>query len=507
VQETVPGPPGGPWTQPAARYPALSGPARADVVVVGGGIAGLTTAVLLARAGARVRVLEAGAVGQGTTGGSTAKVTALQARRLSHLREVHGDAVLAPYVEAQLAGQRWIEARAGERDVACGLERLPASTYVTDPERVGSIDDEAEAARLAGLPVEVVDDDPDLPFATARAVRLADQLQVDPRAWVADLAAEVAAQPGCAVHEGSRVVDVAAGHRSVATEDGRVEAGHVVLATLLPISDRGLLFARTEPTMSYGLALEVAGSRPPVMAYGADRSTRSLRPARIGEGPVLLVGGEGHPVGRGRGTEQQSRLLEWARSHFEVTAVRHRWAAHDLQSTDLLPFAGRADRLPGSPWVASGFGKWGLTNGTAAAMTIAGRITEPSGDGRAWDALFDPRRSHPLAGYRSAARHNAGVAAQMARGWASAGSATTARGPEVTRQGLVPTAAGPGGCRLSLACTHQRGIVRWNEAERTWDCPLHGSRFAEDGSVVAAPARRPLRRVEGPSDGDDDGAG
>jgi glycine/D-amino acid oxidase-like deaminating enzyme len=477
------------WSEPDVVRPALDGDVTAEVVVVGGGIAGLTVAVLLARGGARVRVLEAGLVGQGTTGASTAKVSALQATRLSAVRRAHGDEAVARYTEAQLAAQSWMRARAEERSTLCRLEVRDAVTYTSEGSHVDDIEAEAEAASLAGLPVVVSDAVPELPYPVRRAIRLADQVQLDSRAWAIDLAAELDGLPGAVVHEGSRVTGVDPRGRHVTTAEGRVQAGHVVLATLLPITDRGAFFAQAEPVMSYGIAVTlaepVAAGFP--MAYGDDDVSRSLRTAVTAEGtPVLLVGGGGHTVGRRAETgAEPEELLAWAVERFAVASVTHRWSAHDLRPIDQLPFAGRADRLPGSPWVMTGFAKWGLTNGTASAMTVAGRILGT--EARPWDGLFDPRRHRGLPGAKQAARINAGVAREMARGWVR---------PQPRRRIVVPCGSAPSGAggdgTVSLVCTHLGGIVRWNEAAGTWDCPLHGSRFDTGGAVVAGPAARPL---------------
>lgn len=484
-----------PWSAPSPARAPLAGEVEADVVVVGGGIAGLTTAVLLVRAGVRVRVLEAGVVGQGTTGGSTAKVSALQALRLSELRAAHGDDAVVTYTAAQLAGQAWIATRAEARAVDCGLERREAVTYTTEADRVGRVEAEAEACAVAGLDVTVTEGDDALPFPVARTVRLADQLQIDPQAWVDDLAAEVDGADGSAVHEHSPVTGFADGHRTAVTADGRVRADHVVLATLLPISDRGLFFARAEPAMSHGVTLVAEGDVPTAMSYGTDSDmTRSLRTTTDGDHTLLLIGGEGHTVGRRPDTlAAQQALADWGHEWFPLGTVAHRWAVHDLRSADLLPFAGRADRLPGSPWIATGFGKWGMTSGTAAAMTIAGGITG-QGD-HPWDRLFSPRRSPGWKGARDLGKLNAEVAGEMGRGWAVPTSGNPPSAPSIARCGAVPCAEGPdGGGRVKLVCTHLGGIVRWDEAQRTWDCPLHGSRFAADGTVVAGPAVRRLPR-------------
>jgi glycine/D-amino acid oxidase-like deaminating enzyme len=392
-------------------------------------------------------------------------------------------------VEAQLAAQSWIVDRAEERSPLVRLEVRDAVTYTSEADHLDEIEAEAEAARIGGLPITVDDEVPELPYDVVRAIRLADQVQLDSRAWTIDLAAELDEHTGAQLHEGSRVTAIDPRGRHVTTDGGQVRADHVVVATLLPITDRGAFFAQVEPAMSHGIAVTlhepVADGFP--MAYGEDSRSRSLRTATTADGrPVLVVGGGGHTVGRERRTlDEPEELLAWAREHFPVADVTHRWSAHDLRPIDQLPFAGRADPLPGSPWVMTGFAKWGLTNGTAAALTVAGRILGT--DERAWDRLFDPRRNRGLTGLRQGAKINAEVAKEMAVGWVR---------PSRRRKLVVPCGSAPGGegCEVSRVCTHLGGVVRWDDAAGTWDCPLHGSRFDGEGVVVAGPAIRPLRR-------------
>lgn len=487
-------------------YPSLSDDQRADVVVVGAGIAGLTTAVLLARAGLAVTVLEGGLIGDGTTGHTTAKISALQGTTYRTLSQEHGADVASRYAAAQRCGLDWIATYVDEHEVDCNFERRPAVTYAVSAGAESEVRQEAEAAVAAGLPVEVIAD-AGLPFATAAAAMLSDQAQFDPFPYLRALAAEVAATAGCAVHEHSRVVRLHDDrwHR-VATGSGSVRADHVVVTTLLPVTDQGLFFARAEPKRSYCIAVTLDGAAPRGMYLSADSPTRSLRTARRNaqqdSSEVLIVGGGGHVTGRRSPTSDEYKtLVTWAREHLPVRDIVARWSAQDYVPVDHLPLVGPARPGIAHPLVATGFSKWGMTNGTAAALALADRILDRTdGPAAQWLETFDPGRISAR-GALGTARINAGVAAHMAGGWLNPRSATEPG--EVTarrsRRGLRPvgtadTGAGPES--VSLVCTHLGGICNWNDAERTWDCPLHGSRFATDGQVVNAPATRPLHRFD-----------
>ncbi len=454
------------------------------MLVVGAGITGLSTALLLSRQGLDVVVLDAGQVGDGVTGGTTAKVTALHGQRYAEIGRRHGPEVAAAYATANTAAVEQVRRWADELAPDARLETRPTYTCTLDPARVADIDAEHRAARAAGLPVERVEEVP-LPFDVAAGVRLDDQLQFDPLPYLHGLARGVRAGGG-RLHEGVRATGLGLDGRTVSTPVGDVHADHVVISTGLPFADRGLWFALAVPLRSYALAVRLADDDqlPHGAFLGIDEPTWSLRtlvdPADGAR--LLLVGGGGHVTGRERHTlEQFRRLLDWATARFECAELRYHWSAQDYECADGLPAYGPL--LPFAPGaagertlVATGFAKWGMSNGTAAAMALAGRIL---GRPEPWAAPFDTRRVDPAATVPSAVKANAEVAAHFTTGWV----------------GKLAGRADAG--RATPVCTHLGGVLTWNEAESSWDCPLHGSRFGADGCVLQGPAVRPARIPDG----------
>jgi glycine/D-amino acid oxidase-like deaminating enzyme/nitrite reductase/ring-hydroxylating ferredoxin subunit len=482
-------------TAVTAGYPTLAGDRHCDVAVLGGGITGLTTAYLLKREGARVVVLEGRGVGSGVTGCTTAKVSALQQAIYRELRHRHGSDGAATYADASLAGVKLIAELAADEEIECNLERRAAFTYAAEESERSTVESEYDAARAVGLPVRLVDQ-LDLPYATYGAVCLDDQLQLHPVRYVQGLACAVDGD-GSAVFENSPALEVDSAQTCrVRTERGTVTAQQVVVATHYPLLDRGLFFARLEPIRSYCIAAGIRGAPPEGMSISAGGPTRSVRSF----GELLVVGGESHPTGARQAIPERYRRLEqFARQHWDVTEITHHWSAQDPVSWDHLPVIGRYHPRSQRLFVASGFHKWGLSSATFGARIICDLI---AGRENPWADRFDPNRIG-IRGLPKLAQMNAKVAADFvgSRVIPTVTKATSdlpCGEARVVRDGLGKTGvfrAEDGKVHaLSLRCTHLGCLLRFNAAERSWDCPCHGSRFDVDGAVLEGPATSPLER-------------
>ena len=470
-----------------------------DVAVVGAGITGLTAALLLQQEGARVALLEAGRVCSGVTAYTTGKVSSLHGLTYGSLRQTFGKETARVYGEANEAALARVAQFVAELEIDCHWERRPNYTYTTDEKTLAKLEQEVEAAQEAGLPASFATET-ELPFEVLGAVRFDDQAQFHARKYGLALASAFEERGG-QIYERSRVVDVDTGAGRCAVESGgAAEAEHVVLATQIPILDRGGFFAKTRPSRSYLMAFE-AQEGPPLegMYISKGGSSWTLRSAEGGR--YLLAGGQSHETGQAPDTPARYAAIErWTREHFDVGRAAYRWSAEDYMPVDGLPYVGKLPFGNGRVWVATGYQKWGLTNGTAAALIIRDEIARRPNP---WAKTFDANRADVAASAKEFIKENLNTAKRFV-GDRIKHLTGTAAGALVPGEGAVVEAGGErvGAYRdedgqlhaVSLVCTHLGCHVTWNPAERSWDCPCHGSRFGTDGEVLHGPAVRPLQQ-------------
>ncbi|WP_370630975.1 FAD-dependent oxidoreductase [Paeniglutamicibacter sp. Y32M11] len=516
-----------------------------DVVVVGAGLTGLTTALLLSRGGLNVAVLEARTLGAVTTGNTTAKLSLLQGTVLSGIRRHFSEEIVQAYVEGNREGQAWMLRYLKEQKVA--VQRRDAYSYATSDSGRATLEREAQVARAAGLEASFVEDVA-LPYPTRGALRLPEQAQFHPMEVLEALATDLRSR-GARIVQGVRVRDVSVGTRAtVHTDQGTNQAQHVILATGTPILDRGLYFAKLEPSRSYAAAYRIpvaSAALPRGMYLSVDQPPRSLRTVPVDGEELLVVGGNGHPVGKPISEQAKvADLDQWTRQWFEGAEPTHHWSAQDYRSANMVPFVGKLPRGGGNIHVATGYNKWGMTNAVAAALSLSADIL---GGNIPWAQTL----SHRITGATDlveGARINAAVAGKLAKGWLGAvfndeddsrrrhghpeapeavpgpaghdepenenqqpgqqsSSSTSGTGQDapgegegrISRRGLLPIAVSTVGdrtCRVSGVCTHLGGILSWNDAEKSWDCPLHGSRFSFDGQLLEGPATQDLKMFD-----------
>jgi glycine/D-amino acid oxidase-like deaminating enzyme/nitrite reductase/ring-hydroxylating ferredoxin subunit len=487
-------------TAPRSDHPPLAGEIEADVAIIGGGIVGVTLARLLKDRGISFALVEGRRVGEEVTGKSTAKITSQHNIAYTVIERKFGESGARHYAEANEAGLRTIVELSGRHAIACNLERRPAITYTREERHAGEIEKEAELARRLGLPATTTRDT-GLPFEVVAAMRWEDQAQFHPVRYVKGLAATLGGDGGH-VFEMSRVTDWE-GDR-IATATGLVRARHVVMATHLPLGQTGFFYAENHPHMHPVIMGRVEADRAlATMCISVETPRHSVRSHRDDEGQDWIIC-TGPSFKHGHVDHEREAFAEierFAADHFGARA-EYRWTNEDYAPIDHAPFIGWSSGAPGACLVATGFNAWGITAGTAAAMLIADMV---AGHDNPWLELFDARRVKPIAGGAEFVKNNAEVAADLVGGYLARRPDqfdSLGRGEAAVLKiddSHVAAYREPDGRvhAVSAVCTHMGCLVGWNETDRSWDCPCHGSRFAFDGSVVHGPAVEPLRRYDG----------
>jgi glycine/D-amino acid oxidase-like deaminating enzyme/nitrite reductase/ring-hydroxylating ferredoxin subunit len=480
-----------------------------DVCVVGAGIAGISTAYHLCRAGKRVVVLDDGPIAGGETGRTTAHLVWALDDFYCEIEKMHGAEGARIAAESHIAAVDRIEAIVREEKIDCAFERLDGYWFAEDASGAAELDEEAEAARRAGAgDVERMAQIPGVPFKTSAALRFPNQAQFHPVLYMAGLVKAIE-RDGGRIFCGSHVAELENRPRRprVKTADGQsVTADAIVFATNTPVNDWVKIHTKQAAYRTY-----VIGARVPSGAIARGMYWDNLDPyhyARLAAdqtGDVLIVGGQDHKTGQADDQEARfAALIEWTRKRFPMAGeIAYQWSGQIIEPNDFMAFIGRN---PGNDniFIATADSGNGMTHGTIAGLLLSDLIT---GRKNRWETLYDPSRIS-LRATPEFLRENLNVAAQY-RDYATPGEIASADdlprdSGAVMRDGAKKVAVykdDTGALHMrSAICPHLYCIVDWNGTEKTWDCPCHGSRFDRYGKVLNGPAISDLSELGGAGD-------
>jgi glycine/D-amino acid oxidase-like deaminating enzyme/nitrite reductase/ring-hydroxylating ferredoxin subunit len=499
------------WTATAdvPQYPALSEDLTTNVCVVGAGIAGMTTAYLLAREGKSVVVLDDGPIAGGETGRTTAHLSFALDDRYFELESMFGKNGARLAAESHKAAVDKIEEIVDEERIDCDFMRLDGYLFMPPGGEIEYLQRELDAAHHAGLrDVRLIDRAPLHDYYTGAALHFPRQGQFHPVKYLAALARAIE-RDGGRIYTGTHVTDVKGldGGRSalISTSDGRtVNAHHAVVATNTPINDWFAIHNKQAPYRTYVIgALVPRNSVLLALYWDTADPYHYVRLQRLSEAhDVLIVGGEDHKTGQAHDTDNRfDSLEEWARHMFPmIEFVEFRWSGQVIEPADSLAYIGRNPGPTDNIYIATGDSGHGMTHGTIAGMLITDLIQGRDND---WAKLYDPARK-PIHGMGEYARENLNFARQfvdyVTGGDVKSVDQIAPGSGAIIRRGFQKVAAYRSSTgelhEMSAICPHMGCVVDWNDTENSWDCPCHGSRFDPHGRVINGPANTNLSPTE-----------
>lgn len=485
-------------------YPSLTIDTEVDVAIVGGGITGITTAYLLTKQGLKVAVIEASQVLNGTTGHTTAKVTAQHGLIYDELIQHMGEEKAMQYYKANNDALSFVRQTVKDLQIDCDLTEEDAYMYAVSDEYARKIRKEYSAYQRLGIQSEFSEDIP-LPLDVKGAVIMKNQGQFHPLKYLTVLVDELT-KSGGEIYEQTTAIDIdqTTPKPTIITREGRrVACKYAIACSHFPFFDgKGFYFTKLHAERSYVLGVRTKQEFPGGMYYSADSPTRSLRYTPINGEKLVLISGDGHKTGQGTSTHKHYKALEeFGQEVLGIEEIKYRWSAQDLYTLDKVPYVGPITSNKQNILVATGYRKWGMSNGAAAAKLLSDLVLEKENP---YQDLYNPSRFYADPSIKKFLIQNLDVAGHLIEGKIDIadkriedigndeGSVVVVNGK---RAGCYKDADGNINL-VDTTCTHMGCEVEWNSGDRSWDCPCHGSRYSVQGDVIEGPAKKPLKRVD-----------
>lgn len=491
-------------TTEVPQFQSLDQDLRANVCVIGAGIAGMTTAYLLARAGRAVVLIDDGLIAGGETSRTTAHLTAALDDRYYNIAKTHGEDGARLAAESHMSAIHRIETIASMEDIDCDFQRVEGYLFLGGNSKRAELEQELEATHRAGInDTQLVDRIPFSFWDSGPALRFPRQATFHPLKYMKGLARAIL-RDGGKIYTGVHAEKIEDGEPArVTTSEGHVvSADNVVVCTNTPVNDWLIIHSKQAAYRTYVIGARIPKGSVPDGLYwdtpdpyhyiriqqAEDSSSREL------DYDILIVGGEDHKTGQDTGIEERFvRLEQWARERFPmIESVKYRWSGQVMEPVDYMAYIGRNPGGDEHIYIATGDSGNGMTHGTIAGIILNELI---QGRKHQWAKLYDPSRV-TLRATPEYLKENANVAKQY-KDWFTKGDVDEAAEIKPGEGAVIGTGRGKIAVyrdergnihQRSAVCTHLYCIVRWNGTEKTWDCPCHGSRFDPYGKVVNGPA-------------------
>lgn len=493
------------WQDHARNYQTKNLPDHEtiyDTIIVGGGITGVTTALLLQEAGKQCLLIEANHLCFGTTGGTTAHINTLLDTPYTTISRNFGKEGAKHVADATREALNLIRSNVRERNIHCGYHEADAYLFAQDEKQDQELVKILEASRDAGLLVYHANDIP-IPIECTSAIQATAQAKFNPVPYVYGLA-EAFENAGGVILQECRVTGVEENENvKVETTQGIFYSHALIYATHIP-PGVNLVHLRCIPFRSYAMAVTLKDdSYPAHLVYDMYDPYHYYRTQEVDGEQYLIVGGEDHKTAHDPNESHHFLALEaHIRHHFQVKEIAYQWSSQYFEPADGLPYIGHLPGHTGNIYIATGFGGNGMPYSHVAALLLKRMLLNEDSP---YISLFDPNRLKPVAGFTNFIKHNADVVKQFAGKWFS--------GEKLDE--LVELAPGEGkivkfeGHKVALykdpagqlhavnpVCTHLKCEVKWNSAELSWDCPCHGARYSCDGKLLTGPADHDLEPIE-----------
>ncbi|MTI66159.1 MAG: FAD-dependent oxidoreductase [Firmicutes bacterium] len=477
------------------NFSKLNKDINVDVAIVGGGMVGILSAYILKNEGLKVAIIESDKILKATTAHTTAKVTSQHSLIYDKLIK-RGKKQALQYANANETAIHIIKDIIDKEQIDCDFSYRPSFIYTKQDKNIEKIKREVKAAKDLGIKASFVKDIP-LPIKIKGALKFENQAQFHPLKFLLPLSYKIN-KDGSFIFEKTKAIDINKEKNQVITDKGIIKAKNIIIASHFPFYDkRGLYFSRLYTERSYVLAIKAKEKFPSAMFINAESPARSLRSQTIGNEELILVIGDNHKTGQGKNTKMHyNNLLKFSKKIFTVKDIPYRWSTQDCMPLDDVPYIGNLTSNTPNIYVATGFKKWGMTTSMVSALIFKELILNGKSK---WKEVYNPSRFTPLASFKNFFKENLNVAEKFLLGKilpeTDKLNLDLGEGKVIERNGEKLGVYKDDDNKLYIVdttCTHLGCELSWNQAEKSWDCPCHGSRFKYDGEVIEGPAKKQL---------------